>query len=147
MAYSTSSDVETAVGGAARLLQLTDRDGDGVYGAEDAAVVAAAIAEADALIDSYASKRFATPFATPPTTIVKLSARLARYALRSQQNCLSQADVTSYESDVKWLEALAKGEVLPGGSTVPEKAPIVNDRVSTPRSTKEVARLKLKGYC
>src|SRR5690349_1322724 len=125
MAYSVQADVEIAVGGAARLVQLADYDGNG---ASDAGVVDAAIAEADALINSYASKRFAVPFAVAPSTIVRLSARMAARILRRNRQMVLASDVDEEKRDREWLEALAKGDVLPGVEPLPAKGSIVTDK-------------------
>lgn len=132
-----------AVGGEARLKQLTDRDADGV---EDVGVVDAAIAEADARIDSYANKRFSVPFETVPDSIKMLSVRLARYALRDQRGTLTQADVDTLEVDIKWLEALADGKVSPGVEPQPTKSSLMRDRVTARSSLKAVGRNQLKGF-
>ena len=59
MAYSTQADLESACGGAERLVQLADWDRDGI---PDPPRIADAITKADALIDSFASKQFHVPF-------------------------------------------------------------------------------------
>jgi phage gp36-like protein len=143
MAYSNSTDVQNAAGGARTLTQLLDRDANGTA---DTGVLDAAIEEADALIDSYASKRFAVPFETPSTQVAKLSARLAVYFLRRGRSVLTQADLASYESDEKWLKMLADGDVLPGVEPIPTKGQIVRDAATSRSSLKDVSRAKLKGY-
>lgn len=143
MAYCTEADLTLAVGGAARLKQLVDRDGNN---ANDAGVVDAAIAAADALIDSYANKRFAVPFNPVPPAIKELSKRLARYQLRDERATLSQADIETHKADVEWLEALAEGKVSPGVEPQPTKSSLMRDSASERPSTKEVGRSQLKGY-
>lgn len=143
MAYSVEADVRNAAGGANTLKQLLDRNADGTA---DTGVLDAAIEEADALIDSYASKRFAVPFETPSTQVVKLSARLAVFFLRRGRSVLTAADMAAYESDEKWLIALAAGDVLPGVEPIPTKGQIVRDRATARPTSKDVSRDKLKGF-
>jgi phage gp36-like protein len=143
MAYSATGDVQTAVGGAARLLALSDTDGDGIA---DAGLVDAAILEADSLIDTYASKRFRVPFSSAPPAIKALSARIAARVLRRNRTMVLASDVTDEETDRKWLEALAKGDVLPGVEPIPEKGSIVTDKAAVRDPAKEVSRERTKGF-
>lgn len=143
MAYATQADVQNAIGGAARLVAVADYDGNGV---SDAGVVDAAIAEADALINSYASKRFAVPFATTPPTITSLSARLAARILRRNRSMVLASDVEDEKTDRKWLEGLAKGDVLPGVEPLPTKGSIVTDKAGQRDPPRDVSREKTKGY-
>lgn len=144
MAYCLRADLVLAVGGEAKLKQLTDRDGDNT---EDAGVIDAVIAAADALINSYANKRFSVPFDPVPPAIKELSKRLARYALRDERSCLTQGDIDTHANDVKWLEALSKGDVSPGIEPQPTKSSLVRDKASARDSAKAVGRKQLKGFC
>jgi len=144
VAYCTSSDVERCVGGAAKLVQLTDFDANG---AADTGVVDAAIAEADALIDSFAHKRFDVPFAAPaPNTITALSARHAARVLRRNRLLPLATDADAEERDVGWLTKLSKGEVLPGIDPIPGKSEIVTDVAGERDTTKVVSRERMKGF-
>jgi phage gp36-like protein len=143
VAYSTSAHVKTAVGGEANLVALSDHAGAGVV---NETVVAEAIAEADAIINSYASKRFAVPFANPPATIVNLSARMAARALRrNKPGSTTIADTKDDEADIRWLEALSRGEVAPGVEPAPERSELVIDTVGDRESIRLTTREKLKG--
>ena len=126
------------------LVALADLDSDGQ---EDSGAVTSAIAVADSLIDTYASKRFFVPFAAPlPEAIRWLSARLAVYALRRSKQALTAGDLAAHADDLKWLELLSNGEVLPGIEPIPGKGSIVRDRASARPSSKDVSRQKLKGF-
>lgn len=144
MAYSSTTDVQRAVGGSANLVALTDTEDTG---AVDAAVVAAAIAEADALINTYAAKRFSpaalSTLAAPAVTA--LSARLAARILRRNRGTVLAADVEAEKIDQRWLEDLAAGKVVPGAETMPESSTMVNDEVGERDSTKNASREALKG--
>ncbi len=143
MAYSTTTDVQHAAGGAAMLLALSDFDGDGVI---DSDVVAAAIAGADALIDTYANKRFLVPFSEVAPVIVVLSARLAVYAMRQQRQTLVQGDADQHDLDIKWLEGLRDGANVPGLDPGPTRSSLQVDVAGERVSTATVSREKLKGF-
>lgn len=143
MAYSVSADLQQAVGGADRLVQIADWDGDGVA---DASVIASAIAGADAEIDTYAVKLFTTPFNPVPTAIREISARIARFKIADARGVATEAWQTQYAKDLEWLDALAKGQVAPGPDPFPAKSSVVVDKVVTRPSTKEIGREALKGF-
>ena len=127
MPYSTTADVTIAAGGEKRLKQLSDYNADT---ASDVDVVAEAIAAADALIDSYVAKRFKPPIAAPvPTVIRQMSARLAVLEMKQQRGDLSESDDAKLDRSIKWLEALAKGDVLPDITPLPEKAEVIVDQI------------------
>ena len=144
MAYCTRADIVQAVGGESKLRQLTDREGTGSV---DETVVTAAIATADALIDTYANKRFSVPFDPVPPAIKELSKRIARYTLRDERGTLTEGDLKTHEADVKWLDALQKGEVSPGIEPQPTKSSLVRDAATERPSAKAVGRAQLKGFC
>jgi len=108
MTYATQPDLETRFG-AAELLQLADRDGDGLA---DPGVVAGALAEAAAEIDAYLVGRYALPLASTPPVLVRLACDLARYRLMAD-NPLEEAR-KRYEDARRLLEALAAGRVALG---------------------------------
>lgn len=143
MAYATTSDVQSAVGGEANLIALTDPENTGVV---DDVLVADAIVEADALINTYASKRYAVPFATASVAIRKLAARMAGRILRRDRGQVLMSDVTDEEIDRKWLEALAAGKVTPGTEPIEQQSALVVDKVGPRESTKNVSREKTKGF-
>lgn len=145
MAYSTSADVQVACGGPAKLLQLADKDGDGVA---DTGVVDAAIVEADGLIDSYAHKRFAVPFAAPSPIVKALSARLAAWNLRRGKpgTTITKEEIELHDIDLKWLEDLSKGLVSPGVEPSPTKSELIVDTAGQRDTVKEISREKLKGF-
>lgn len=143
MAYSSTSDVQTAAGGAGNLAALADYDGDGT---QDAAVIAAAIAAADALIDSYVDKRFATPLSPVPPKILELSARLAVYQMRQQRQTLTDGDTTQHTLDIEWLEGVRDGKNVPGVEPLPAKASLAVDQAGERVSTANVSRERLKGF-
>jgi phage gp36-like protein len=147
MAYCTQADVQTAVGGLAKLAELSDQD-NLLAGAVNATVVAAAIAEADGEINSYVGHRHHVPLATVPDTVKLKSAQWAARVLR--RNLYNgqplQDDLDREEIDRKWLELVAKGTVSLGIDPEPPKSTAVSDAVGTRDSTLSISRMKLRGY-
>lgn len=116
MTYAIQADLETRFG-AAEILQLADRDGDGLA---DSGVVAGALAEAAAEIDAYLAGRYALPLASVPPVLVRLACDIARYRLMAD-NPLEEAR-TRYEDARRLLENLAAGRVslgMPASSAPP----------------------------
>jgi len=96
------------------LLQLADRDGDGII---DTAVVDQAIADADAEIDGYlGAAGHVVPLDPVPTVIAALSADIARYRL--YDDLPPDAVRTRYEDARRMLEAIAAGRVSLGANDV-----------------------------
>lgn len=143
MPYSTLADVTLAAGGAAKLIQLADYDGDGVV---DAGVVDSAIADADGTIDTYLQKRFATPLAAATPAIRRCSARLAVYEMRTQRQMIDKPDEDRHAKDVEWLEAIRDGHNLPGVEPLPLKSSVQIDQVGDRDATLAVSTARLKGF-
>lgn len=77
MPYATLDDlIERA--GSAEILDVADRDGDGIA---DPAVIAAAIETAGQTVDAYLGVRFQLPLVTPPPMVAKWAVSIARYHL------------------------------------------------------------------
>ena len=152
MAYATQADVESACGGADRLVQLADWDRDGIA---DAPRIADAIAKADALIDSFAGKRFHVPFSPVPAVIAQHSATLAKLAMARRRGQLTQDEQDEWDSIVStdekkpgWLLLLARGVVTPGGDPLPTAhSTMQNDFADTVMpGDRDAARDKLGGF-
>lgn len=100
--YCTQSDLETRFG-AEEILELTDRDADGVM---DAGVLDVVIADAGATIDSYISKRYDLPLSDTPTRLKKIACDLVFYALHQDP----PEKVTSDNTEaLKFLRDIAMG--------------------------------------
>jgi phage gp36-like protein len=152
MAYCTQADLETAVGGAIRLVELADWDKDGVA---DVDRIADAIKKADGLIDGFASKHFHVPFDPVPPIINQHSATLAKLNLARNRRPLTPSELDEWESiagtdDRKpgWLLLLARGVVTPGGDPLPARHGSMSiDSVDTALpGDRDVSREKLVGY-
>lgn len=146
MAYSTQSQVQTAVGGPEKLAQLSDLANAGTP-AIDVAVVAAAIAEADAELNAYIGHRYAVPLSPVPTVVsAKSAAWAARVLRRNKYN--GQAlddDLRRQEMDIEWLEGVADGTISLGIEPNPGPSSIVTDKAGTRDSIKLVSRDRLRG--
>lgn len=146
MAYSTQAKVQNAVGGPAKLLELTDLANANAP-TIDAAVVNQAISEADGIINSYVGHRFAVPLTTVPDVIVNLSTAWAARVLRrgKYNGQILQDDIDREVIDRKWLDGVAKGLISLGIEPTPAKASIVNDKSGTRSSSLVVSRQRLRG--
>lgn len=104
-AYATPADLAARYG-AAELLALADRDGDGVA---DAGVVEAALDAACTLADGYLRGRYALPVLVPPPDLLAAVCDLARallYTLDAPQ-IVTDRDAAAR----RWLAAVASGAV------------------------------------
>jgi phage gp36-like protein len=143
MAYSVSADVQQAIGGAARLLQLADHDGNGVI---DTGVVDDAIAEADAIINSYARKVREVPISPIPEIIKRMSANLTVWVLKRRRGALDDTDVINHQDDIQWLTNLSVGKVDLGVNPAPAASPHNVPTVTERPCSKAVSRESMKGF-
>jgi phage gp36-like protein len=140
MPYATQAQIQAAAGGAVKLVELADWDGDGVV---DAAAIAFAQEAADGWIDSFAAGRYAVPIATPTNTLVQFAAEEAVHRLRLSRKVVDQDDKDQRELRVEWLKLLQAGKVRPS-DPAPAKGTAVRSQVVV--NDREVSREKLKGY-
>jgi phage gp36-like protein len=114
MAYATASDM-IARFGSAELIRMTTPEGAAME-AIDADAVARALAEASDKIDSYLRTRYAVPLASVPSAIAGCCMRMARYDLARGPNREPTEQMRrDNDSDVKWLENIARGMVTLDG--------------------------------
>ena len=94
------------------VIQLTDRNQDGLI---DEDVAAVALADATAEIDAYLA-RFKRPFTDVPPILKRLCCDIARYRLTAANGVLITDEIRNrYKIDVlDLLRAMAKGEVQLG---------------------------------
>lgn len=111
MAYATVEDM-VARFGELEVIQLTDRNQDGLI---DEDVAAVALADATAEIDAYLG-RFKRPFTDVPPILKRLCCDIARYRLTAANGVLITDEIRNrYKIDVlDLLRAMAKGEVQLG---------------------------------
>lgn len=142
--YATQSNLEDACGGAARLVQLTDWDGDRIA---DAARITAAIEAASAEVSSYLSKQRYVPLAQPyPQTVIDVTARIARYRIAASRGMATQQDRDDFESDTKWLVGISDGSIKLDVDPQPTKASDRLDGYSDRPASKDISRRKLGGF-
>ncbi|HFC8542643.1 gp436 family protein [Neisseria weaveri] len=111
MAYAVTADM-VARFGELEVIQLTDRNQDGLI---DEDVAAVALADATAEIDAYLG-RFQRPFTDVPPILKRLCCDIARYRLTAANGVLITEEIRNrYKIDVlDLLRAMAKGEVQLG---------------------------------
>ncbi|MDO1509945.1 MULTISPECIES: gp436 family protein [unclassified Neisseria] len=111
MAYAAVADM-VARFGELEVIQLTDRNQDGLI---DEDVAAVALADATAEIDAYLG-RFKRPFTDVPPILKRLCCDIARYRLTAANGVLITEEIRNrYKIDVlDLLRAMAKGEVQLG---------------------------------
>lgn len=111
MAYATVEDM-VARFSELEVIQLTDRNQDGLINEDVAAV---ALADATAEIDAYLG-RFKRPFTDVPPILKRLCCDIARYRLTAANGVLITDEIRNrYKIDVlDLLRAMAKGEVQLG---------------------------------
>ena len=119
MPYCTLQDLIDRFG-EEELLQLADRDRDGVI---DAAVVDLALADADAEIDGYLRERYTLPLDPAPPPLTLAACRIARYQLYAvEPTDKVEAD---YQRALAWLRDVARGLIRlveSGGDLAEESA-------------------------
>lgn len=140
MPFSLQADVEVAAGGAIKLAQLADHNGDGVL---DAAVLTAAIAEADAEIVMWTRKRWDQN--SIPLTVKAASARMTVRILRRNRGMVMAADIEQEKFDRELLQAIATGKATAVDDNA-AKSTLVVDKAEPRDTTKNVGREKLKGF-
>jgi len=118
MPYCTAQDVEDAVGGPDRLIQLIDWDHDGdtddTGESADNTRLVAMIDEASAWAARYLSRRVSLPLdvdaATVDPSLRKLVAREVVYRYRQANQNATEADIREHEEALEWLRAVSTGE-------------------------------------
>ncbi len=136
MAYASQSAIELAAGGAARLVELADQDGDGTA---DAAVIARAQAAADSFIDPFLRVRFDTPIANPSESLIRLAADEAVYQMRRWRTMVSQQDLEDRKERERECKDYQTGarrpdEPLPAKSTAIRSGIVAIDSDASPVS-------------
>lgn len=142
--YAQQSDLENAVGGAERLVQLADWNKDRVA---DADRITAALVAASGEINNYLAKQRLVPLALPyPQSVIDCCARIARYRMAGPRGMQTEDWRKEYDDDVTWLKAIASGEIKLDVDPQPEKASDRIDGFSERPASKDVSRAKLAGF-
>lgn len=146
MAYSTQTDIELAAGGATRLLELADWDGNGSV---DATVIADVQLEADALIDERTRMRFAELKDSTGAVLpwaAKLAAQEAVYRLRLRRGQASDLDERMAVERAERYVAIAEGRARPGEPAPAKSTAVKSAFVERDSEGTSVSREGLKGY-
>ena len=113
MSYCTLTDLVDRYG-EQEMLQLTDRDRDGVA---DAAYIDGVLSDIDAQIDAHLAGRYALPLSQTPRVLVRIACQLAREAF-AIANGARLDDQTPERSDANaartMLRDIAKGTISIG---------------------------------
>ncbi|MGQ0622764.1 MAG: gp436 family protein [Panacagrimonas sp.] len=112
--------------GEQELIQLTDRDSDGL---DDSATLASAIADADNEIDAYVGARYALPLATVPALLKRISRDLVRYNLFDQR--APEEVRLRYQAAIKLLIGIRSGDISLGlpEASVPAGGEIIGGEI------------------
>lgn len=111
MAYLTPAELATRYG-QDRLIDLTDRDGDGLA---DDPMINQALADASAEIDGYLAARYALPLPMVPAILARIAGDIAIYRLLSLRRLGDIEDARRRYEDVRrLLEAISRGTVSLG---------------------------------
>lgn len=144
MQYATSADLETAVGGAEKLVQLADWNKDRVA---DADRINTALTAASSEMNSYFAKQRLVPMALPyPQSVIDCCARIARYRMADSRGMQTEDWRKGYEDDVLWLKGVADGSIKLDVDPQPTKASDRIDGFSERPGSKDVSRAKLNGF-
>jgi phage gp36-like protein len=111
MPYATPADLAVRFG-ADRLIELTDRDRDGLA---DDPQIAQALDDASFEIDGYLAARYKLPLPTVPPLLARIACDIAIYRLLSLRRMGDIEDARRrYEDARRLLESISKGVVALG---------------------------------
>lgn len=141
MPYCNKQDVEDAVGGSDRLIELIDWDHDGdaddVGASADDTRLNAKIAEATSWAARYISRRVSLATDVDPLTVdPSLRMAVARevvYLFRLARQITTAADQERHDETLEWLRAVASGEATIDAS----RAPAASNWVGTQTGDRE----------
>lgn len=139
MPYATTAQIQVAAGGAVKLVEVFDWDGDGV---PDADVIAQLQTEADSWIDSFVGKVAALPIAEPSVQLSALSASEVVYLALDKRRMTTPDDRDGHDRRGKWLASASRSQVVM--SPAPTPAPTIRSAWVS-RDTDPVSREGLKG--
>lgn len=121
MTYADRPKLETAAGGAARFLALTDFGGLGVV---DEAVVASVQLGAESWIDGFIPVQYSPPIASPSEALKDLAAEETVYRLRAKREMVGQAEIDLHKAREHYLEAIRSGRLRPDTVTADKSAAV-----------------------
>lgn len=146
MAYATEAQIALAAGGATRLLQIADWDGDGLV---DATVIAWAQLTADALIDAHSMMRFAALVDSTAAVVdfaVMLAANEAVYQLRCNRGQASEKDERDAAARLELYRAIAAGTIRPADPLPDASEAPASEWIERDEDGEGVSRTGLEGF-
>ena len=108
--------------GDSELIQLTDNEAP-YLNAINMDKLNGAMQEANSEIDAYVGSRYALPLHIVPPFLVEIGCNLARYYAVTGDLSENDPIKNRYESSIKTLTKISKGELILGGSPVGESKP------------------------
>lgn len=115
MTYCVQADIEKLVP-IQELAELTTESGT----TPDGNIITECIVKADGEIDAYCKKCYAVPFSPVPGIVKAMSVDIAIYHLYSRRSAVPDIRKYRYENAIKFLTAVAHGELLIPGPTPSE---------------------------
>lgn len=109
--------------GDSELIQLTDNEAP-YLNAINMDKLNGAMQEANSEIDAYVGSRYALPLHIVPPFLVEIGCNLARYYAVTGDLSENDPIKNRYESSIKTLAKISKGELILGGSPVGESKPV-----------------------
>lgn len=109
--------------GERELIQLTDTEEPYQY-AININKLNRAMREANSEIDAYVGSRYSLPLQTIPPFLVEIGCNLARYYGVTGDLTENDPIKNRYESSIKTLTKISKGELTLGGSPAGESKPV-----------------------
>mgnify|MGYP000405585424 FL=1 len=109
--------------GDSELIQLTDNEAP-YLNAINMDKLNGAMQEANSEIDAYVGSRYALPLHIVPPFLVEIGCNLARYYAVTGDLSENDPIKNRYESSIKTLTKISKGELILGGSPVGESKPV-----------------------
>jgi phage gp36-like protein len=145
MTYATTATIQIAVGGAAKLAQLTDDLNAAVV---DAVVVAQCIEDVDGVINGMIGKRYAPSDGSRSPAVRGIAARMAARWLRTRRTQPLERDIDDAKDDRQFLEDVRDGKnVLTDDAGIQiERSEMMVDTVGDRETTRVTTRNRMKGF-
>lgn len=122
MTYATVDAMKSKFG-EQELIELTDNEEPFQY-VIDLVKLNSAMNEANSEIDAYVGTRYPLPLQVVPPFLVNIACNLARYYAVTGDLTENDPIKNRYESSIKTLTKISKGELTLGGSPAGESAPV-----------------------
>lgn len=118
-----TADVMRLKFGESELIQLTDVEAP-YLGIINMDKLNAAMQEANSEIDAYVGSRYPLPLQTIPPFLMNIGCNLARYYAVTGDLSENDPIKNRYDSSIKTLTKISKGELTLGGSPAGESKPV-----------------------